>query len=150
MIDLKGLREISTDIKNLAAKARENALKPEEFQGGTFTISNLGMFGIDRFTAIINPPQSCILAVGQVQERVVVDNSADAGFSASNFLSVTLSCDHRVVDGAGNNIHFGCFEKRNIIIIISFLTCTMLPSLVGSKWLGVFRQYLEDPVKMLL
>eukprot|EP00056_Hartaetosiga_gracilis_P004838 m.78497 g.78497 ORF g.78497 m.78497 type:complete len:467 (-) comp11957_c0_seq2:180-1580(-) len=119
--DFKGLKEISADTKALAAKARENSLTPDEYQGGTFTISNLGMFGISRFTAIINPPQACILAVGTTEKKVVVDESSETGFGVQNTMSVTLSCDHRVVDGA-----------------------------VGAQWLAAFKKYFEDPMKMLL
>jgi pyruvate dehydrogenase E2 component (dihydrolipoamide acetyltransferase) len=123
--DLKGLAAISKDVKSLAAKARAGKLQPHEFQGGTFTISNLGMFGVKQFTAIINTPQSCILAVGTSEQRVVVNPAAKLGdanaYTTGNFMSVTLSCDHRVVDGA-----------------------------VGAQWLQAFRSYMEDPTTMLL
>uniref|UniRef100_A0A672ZGR7 Acetyltransferase component of pyruvate dehydrogenase complex n=1 Tax=Sphaeramia orbicularis TaxID=375764 RepID=A0A672ZGR7_9TELE len=116
----KGLASISSDVSALAAKARENKLQPHEFQGGTFTISNLGMFGIKNFSAIINPPQACILAVGGSEKRLIpADN--EKGFDVVNIMSVTLSCDHRVVDGA-----------------------------VGAQWLAEFRKFLEKPVTMLL
>ena len=95
--DRKGLAEISAEIKVLAAKAREGKLKPEEFQGGGFTISNLGMYGIKSFSAIINPPQGCILAVGAGEQRPVVKNGA---LAVANVMTVTLAVDHRVVDGA--------------------------------------------------
>lgn len=119
--DKKGLSVINQDVANLAAKARSNKLRPEEFQGGTFTISNLGMYGITNFSAVINPPQSCILAVGGTAKRVVPDESLEIGYKSSSVMSVTLSCDHRVVDGA-----------------------------VGAQWLKVFRDYLENPLTMML
>lgn len=95
----KGLEEISKEVKDLAARAKENKLQPHEFIGGTFTISNLGMYGITNFSAIVNPPQACILAVGTTIPRVVPgkDNSE---FRVANMMNVTLSSDHRVVDGA--------------------------------------------------
>jgi len=117
----KGLSSISNDIKSLASKAREGKLQPHEFQGGTFSISNLGMFGVRNFTAIINPPQACILAVGGTEKRLVVDESAEQGYSSANVMTVTLSCDHRVVDGA-----------------------------VGAQWLAAFKKYMEKPTTMLL
>ncbi|MDF3818987.1 dihydrolipoamide acetyltransferase family protein [Leptospira sp. 96542] len=95
--DQKSVLEISREIKTLAKKARERKLKPEEFTNGTFTISNLGMFGISRFTAIINEPESAILAVGSVLDKPVVKNGQVV---AGRVLSLTLSCDHRVIDGA--------------------------------------------------
>lgn len=117
---IKGLVSISKDVAMLASKAREGKLLPHEFQGGTFTISNLGMYGIKNFSAIINPPQACILAVGGSEKRLLpADN--DKGFDVANMMSVTLSCDHRVVDGA-----------------------------VGAQWLAEFRKFLEKPVTMLL
>lgn len=119
--DQKGLTAISSDVSTLAEKARNKTLQPNEFMGGTFTISNLGMFGITNFSAVINPPQSCILAVGGTQERLVPDTSTEQGFRPANVMSVTLSCDHRVVDGA-----------------------------VGAQWLKAFRSFLENPITMLL
>jgi len=119
--DRKGIESISKDVKSLAAKAREGKLQPQEFQGGTFTVSNLGMFDVTHFCAIINPPQSCILAVGGPQKRLVIDESALKGFKESTFISVTISADHRTVDGA-----------------------------VGARWLQYFRKYMEDPATMLL
>lgn len=95
--DIKSILEISREVKELAKKARERKLKPEEFSNGTFTISNLGMYGISMFTAIINEPESAILAVGSVEEKPVVENGAVV---AGRVLSLTLSCDHRVIDGA--------------------------------------------------
>lgn len=94
--DLKSLSNISSEMKSLAAKAKENKLKLEEFQGGNFTISNLGMFGIKHFAAIINPPQSCILAVGALNQKPIVK---DSQIVVGNVIEFTLSCDHRVVDG---------------------------------------------------
>uniref|UniRef100_A0A8C8XJS7 Acetyltransferase component of pyruvate dehydrogenase complex n=1 Tax=Panthera leo TaxID=9689 RepID=A0A8C8XJS7_PANLE len=117
---IKGLEAIANDVVSLATKAREGKLQPHEFQGGTFTISNLGMFGIKNFSAIINPPQACILAIGASEDRLVpADN--EKGFDVASMMSVTLSCDHRVVDGA-----------------------------VGAQWLAEFRKYLEKPITMLL
>uniref|UniRef100_A0A2K6EX41 Dihydrolipoamide acetyltransferase component of pyruvate dehydrogenase complex n=1 Tax=Propithecus coquereli TaxID=379532 RepID=A0A2K6EX41_PROCO len=117
---IKGLETIANDVVSLATKAREGKLQPHEFQGGTFTISNLGMFGIKNFSAIINPPQACILAIGASEDKLVpADN--EKGFDVASMMSVTLSCDHRVVDGA-----------------------------VGAQWLAEFRKYLEKPTTMLL
>ncbi|MFC7332046.1 pyruvate dehydrogenase complex dihydrolipoamide acetyltransferase [Rhodocista pekingensis] len=95
--DRKGLSTISAEVKSLAQKARDGKLKPEEFQGGTFSVSNLGMFGIRTFTSIINPPQSCILSVGAGEKRAVVKGDA---FAIATLMSCTLSVDHRSVDGA--------------------------------------------------
>lgn len=95
--ETKGLVEISTEMKELAGRAREGKLKPQEFQGGTFSLSNMGMYGVKDFSAIINPPQSCILAVGMGEERPVVK----AGLlTSATMMTCTLSVDHRVVDGA--------------------------------------------------
>lgn len=98
--NLKRLEEISSEVKDLAARARENKLKPEEFQGGTFTISNLGMFGVNHFSAIINPPQACILAVGSAFPKILPSDEEGKDFRKANVMTVTLSSDHRVVDGA--------------------------------------------------
>ena len=117
--DQKGLASISTEVRSLADKAKTGALSPEEFIGGTFTISNLGMFGVSQFAAIVNPPQACILAVGSAEKKVVP--AAGGGFEEGTFMTVTLSCDHRVVDGA-----------------------------VGAQWLKAFKGYIEDPASMLL
>lgn len=96
-VDKKGLRDISIESKDLAARARARKLKPEEYSGSTFTVSNLGMFGVDEFTAIINPPEAAILAVGSIVEKpVVVDGQIEIG----KRMRMTLSSDHRVVDGA--------------------------------------------------
>ncbi|XP_069598473.1 dihydrolipoyllysine-residue acetyltransferase component of pyruvate dehydrogenase complex, mitochondrial [Ranitomeya imitator] len=117
---IKGLTSISKDVVSLATRARDGKLKPHEFQGGTFTVSNLGMYGIKNFSAIINPPQACILAVGGSENRLVpADN--EKGFDVASIMSVTLSCDHRVVDGA-----------------------------VGAQWLAEFKKFLEKPTTMLL
>lgn len=106
--DHKGLAEISNEMKTLAAKARDNKLKPEEFQGGGFTISNLGMFGIKEFAAIINPPQGCILAVGAGEQRPVVKGGA---LAVATVMTCTLSVDHRVVDGAVGAEFLAAFKK---------------------------------------
>lgn len=114
----KGLQQISDEMKSLAARAREGKLKPEEFQGGSFSISNLGMFGVTEFNAIVNPPQSCILAVGAGIERPVV---VGGKVEIRTVMNVTLSTDHRSVDGA-----------------------------VGAEWLQYFKRYIENPVSMLV
>lgn len=116
--DTKSLAHISAEVKQLAEKAKNKKLQPNEFEGNTFTISNLGMFGIDEFTAIINPPDACILAVGASKETVIAENGQ---MKIANIMKVTLSCDHRVVDGA-----------------------------VGSAFLGTLKDLLENPVKMLV
>jgi len=115
----KGLAEISETVKELAGRAKAGKLQPQEFQGGTFTISNLGMFGINQFTAIINPPQACILAVGGTEKKVVP--GADGQPTVVSTMRVTMSCDHRVVDGA-----------------------------VGAQWLQHFKKFVENPQSMLL
>lgn len=101
--NLKGLMEIASEVKDLATRARENNLKVDELSGGTFTISNLGMYGVNNFSAIINPPQACILAVSAAEKRVVVNENAtgaDDQFKVASLMNVTLSSDHRVIDGA--------------------------------------------------
>jgi pyruvate dehydrogenase E2 component (dihydrolipoamide acetyltransferase) len=95
--EAKSVREISIEIRELSARAKDRRLKPTEYEGGVSSVSNLGMFGIRNFTAIINPPQSSILAVGQGEQRVVVKNGAPA---VATMMTVTLSCDHRAIDGA--------------------------------------------------
>lgn len=95
--DEKGLAEISSETKELAKKARENKLKPEEFSNGTFTVSNLGMYDIENFAAIINPPEGAILAIGSIVEKPIVE---DGSIVVGNTMKVTMSCDHRVIDGA--------------------------------------------------
>ncbi|KAJ8607254.1 hypothetical protein MRB53_040440 [Persea americana] len=114
----RGLSSISNTTKQLAAKARDGKLKPNEYQGGTFTISNLGMYGIDNFTAIINPPSACILAIGATSEVLVLDETTERGFKQSQIMKATLSSDHRVVDGA-----------------------------VGAKWMKEFKQIMENPLE---
>lgn len=116
--DQKTISQISTETKELASKAKSKKLQPNEFSGNTFTISNLGMMDIDEFTAIINPPDSAIMAVGRIKETVVRKGES---FGVSNVMKVTLSCDHRSVDGA-----------------------------VGATFLQTFKKYLENPVTMLL
>lgn len=116
--DLKSMSEISAEAASLIDKARNKKIQPHEFTGNTFTISNLGMMGIDEFTAIINPPDSCILAVGKTTPTPVVENGA---IVVRQIMKITLSCDHRVVDGA-----------------------------VGSKFLQTLKTYLENPVTMLV
>mmetsp|Transcript_11319 Transcript_11319/g.9710 ORF Transcript_11319/g.9710 Transcript_11319/m.9710 type:complete len:202 (+) Transcript_11319:897-1502(+) len=93
----KGLNAISNSMKDLAERAKKGALKPQEYQGGTFSISNLGMLGVTNFAAVINPPQACILAVGATVPKTV---QVGEEFKTQNVMKVTLSCDHRVVDGA--------------------------------------------------
>jgi pyruvate dehydrogenase E2 component (dihydrolipoamide acetyltransferase) len=95
--DYKNIGELSVEMKELAARAREGKLSREEYAGGSFTISNLGMFGIDTFSAIINPPQAAILAVGGIDDRPVVK---EGHIVAGKIMSLTLSADHRVIDGA--------------------------------------------------
>jgi pyruvate dehydrogenase E2 component (dihydrolipoamide acetyltransferase) len=106
--DQKGLAQISKEMKDLAERARANKLKPEEFQGGTFSISNLGMYGIKDFAAVINPPQGCILAVGVGEQRPVVKNGA---LAIATIMSCTLSVDHRVVDGAVGAEYIAAFKS---------------------------------------
>ena len=112
------LDEISVSVKEFAKKAKDKKLQPSDWEGSTFTISNLGMFGIDSFTAIINPPDACILAVGGIAQEPVVKNGQ---IVAGNVMNVTLSCDHRVVDGA-----------------------------TGSAFLQTLKAYLEEPIRMFV
>jgi pyruvate dehydrogenase E2 component (dihydrolipoamide acetyltransferase) len=116
--DQKSLSQIAADAKQLYAKAKDKKLQPAEFSGNTFTISNLGMMDIEEFTAIINPPDSCILAVGTIKEVVVRKNGE---FTVTNIMKLTLSCDHRSVDGA-----------------------------VGAAFLQTLKKYMENPVTMLV
>ncbi len=116
--DQKNIKSISAEMKDLARRAKENLLAPEEFQGGGFTISNLGMYGIKNFSAIINPPQGCIMAVGASSKRPVV---VDDKIEIKTIMDVTLSCDHRVVDGA-----------------------------VGAQFLSAFKKYIESPILMFV
>ena len=106
--EAKGLASIAREMKDLAGRAREGKLKPEEYQGGTFSVSNLGMYGIKHFDAIINPPQACILAVGAGEQRPVVRNGS---LSIATVMSCTLSVDHRVVDGALGSEYLTAFKK---------------------------------------
>jgi pyruvate dehydrogenase E2 component (dihydrolipoamide acetyltransferase) len=114
----KGLAVISNEVRSLAERGRAKKLKPSEFEGGTFAISNLGMFGVRDFTAVINPPHAAILAVGAGEKRaVVVDDKIELG----TVMTVTMSCDHRVIDGA-----------------------------TGARFLQAFKQFIEEPASMLL
>jgi pyruvate dehydrogenase E2 component (dihydrolipoamide acetyltransferase) len=117
--EAKTLSAISNEIKALAARARERKLKPNEYQGGSSTISNLGMYGVREFAAVINPPQATILAVGAARRQAV--ETADGGVGFASVMSVTLSCDHRVVDGA-----------------------------LGAELLAAFKRFIEQPVTMLV
>lgn len=114
----KNILELSREMKALIKKAKDNKLTPEEFQGGGFTISNLGMYGIKNFNAIINPPQSCIMGVGAIAKRAIVKNDQ---ITIATIMDVTLSADHRVVDGA-----------------------------VGAEFLAAFKKFIESPVLMLI
>ncbi|MGW8122076.1 pyruvate dehydrogenase complex dihydrolipoamide acetyltransferase [Roseivirga echinicomitans] len=116
--DNKQLSHIAAEVRQLGAKAKNKELQPSEWEGNTFTISNLGMFGIEEFTAIINPPDACILAVGAIKETAIVK---DGALAVGSIMKVTMSCDHRVVDGA-----------------------------VGSAFLQTFKSLLEDPVRLLV
>jgi pyruvate dehydrogenase E2 component (dihydrolipoamide acetyltransferase) len=114
----KGLAVISNEVKSLAERARNKKLKPQEFEGGSFAVSNLGMFGIRDFTAVINPPQAAILAIGAGEQRAVVK---DGKIEAATVMTVTMSCDHRVIDGA-----------------------------TGARFLQAFKTFIEEPASMLL
>ncbi len=116
--DAQGLASISSQMKDLGARAKSGKLKPEEFQGGGFSISNLGMFGTPEFSAIINPPQACILAVGAGERRAVVKNDA---LAIATVMTCTLSCDHRVVDGA-----------------------------LGAEFMATLKRIIEDPLSLML
>ncbi|NET32202.1 MAG: pyruvate dehydrogenase complex dihydrolipoamide acetyltransferase [Cyanothece sp. SIO1E1] len=116
--NMKTLSQINSEVRHLAGKAKDKKLQPAEMQGNTFTISNLGMFGIEEFTAIINPPDSCILAVGTIVQKPIVK---DGQIVVGNMMKVTLSCDHRVVDGA-----------------------------TGAQFLQTFQEILEDPIRLLV
>ena len=116
--DNKSLAHISSEIKDYGQKAKDKKLTIEDFSGNTFTISNLGMFGIEEFTAIVNPPDACIMAVGGIKETAIVKNGQ---LAVGNVMKVTLSCDHRAVDGA-----------------------------VGSAFLQTFKNLMEDPVRILI
>ncbi|NJK83977.1 MAG: 2-oxo acid dehydrogenase subunit E2, partial [Saprospiraceae bacterium] len=116
--DIKTLSQINVEVKEMAGRAKKKKLQPQEMQGNTFTISNLGMFGIEEFTAIINPPDACILAVGGIIEKPVVK---EGNIVVGQQMKVTLSCDHRVVDGAS-----------------------------GAQFLLTFKEILEDPIRLLV
>lgn len=116
--DQKGLAAISNEMKDLAGRAKAGKLKPEEYQGGSFSISNLGMYGISSFSAIINPPQGGILAIGAGEKRAVIRGEQIA---IATMMTVTLSCDHRVVDGA-----------------------------IGAEFLAAFKAIVEQPLGLML
>jgi len=116
--DNKTLSHIAAEVKELGAKAKNKQLQPSDWEGNTFTISNLGMFGIDEFTAIINPPDAAILAVGGIKETAVVK---EGKLVPGNVMKVTLSCDHRAIDGA-----------------------------VGAAFLKTLKGLLEDPIRLLI
>lgn len=116
--DSKGLMTIGAEVKEYAQKAKDKKLQPQDWEGNTFTISNLGMYGIEEFTAIINPPDSCIMAIGGIKQVPVVK---DGQVVPGNVMKVTLSCDHRVVDGV-----------------------------TGSEFLNTFKSYMENPMLMLV
>jgi pyruvate dehydrogenase E2 component (dihydrolipoamide acetyltransferase) len=115
--DGKPLRTIGAEVRDFAKKAKDKKLQPQDWEGNTFTISNLGMFGIDEFTAIINPPDACIMAIGGIIEKPVVKNGAVV---PGHTMKVTLSCDHRVVDGV-----------------------------TGAEFLNTFKAYMEEPALLL-
>ena len=114
---VKSLREIAAEARELAERARERRLTPEEYTGGTFSVSNLGMFGIDQFTAVINPPEAGVIAVGSITERPVV---VDSDLEVRKRMRMTMSCDHRVIDGA-----------------------------TGAKFLQTVKRMLENPLAMV-
>ena len=116
--ETKGLAEIAKETKDLADRARARKLKPEEYQGGTFSISNLGMFGVQSFASVINQPQGAILSVGAGEKRPVVRGDQ---LAIATLMTVTLTCDHRVVDGA-----------------------------IGARWLAAFKALVEDPITMIV
>lgn len=116
--DIKTLSQINSEVREMAGKAKNRRLSQDEMQGNTFTISNLGMFGIEEFTAIINPPDSCIMAVGGIMDKPVVENGAVV---PGKRMKVTLSCDHRVVDGA-----------------------------TGAQFLQTFKEVIEDPIRLMV
>ena len=115
--DTKQLSQITAEVRDFAARAREKKIQPNEMEGSTFSISNLGMFGIEEFTAIINPPNACIMAIGAIRQEPVVKNGE---IVVGNRMKVTLSCDHRVVDGAK-----------------------------GSEFLNTFKTFMQNPVTIL-
>ncbi|MEA2462774.1 MAG: hypothetical protein QOJ98_521, partial [Acidobacteriota bacterium] len=117
--DQKAVTDIATEVRALAEKAKNRRLKPDEYQSSTFTISNLGAWGIEEFTAIINPPNAAILAIGAAEARAVVDASRQVVIR--DRMKVTMSCDHRVVDGA-----------------------------LGADFLKTLRQYIEQPLRLVV
>ena len=117
-VDLMSLANISASVKDLATKAKDKKLQPADWEGNTFTISNLGMFGIEEFTAIVNPPDAAILAVGGIKQVPVVK---DGAVVPGNLMKVTLSCDHRVIDGAS-----------------------------GAAFLQTIKGFLENPITMFV
>uniref|UniRef100_A0A1A9WKQ7 dihydrolipoyllysine-residue acetyltransferase n=1 Tax=Glossina brevipalpis TaxID=37001 RepID=A0A1A9WKQ7_9MUSC len=119
--DRKGVIQISKEVKELADKARKNKLKPHEFQGGSVCVSNMGMLGVTQFAAVINPPQSCILAIGATNKKLVASADSEKGFKEISTMFVTLSADHRIVDGA-----------------------------IAARWLQYFRDFIEDPSTMIV
>ncbi|NND48702.1 MAG: pyruvate dehydrogenase complex dihydrolipoamide acetyltransferase, partial [Rhizobiales bacterium] len=116
--ETKGLATISAEVKDLAARARERKLEPQEYQGGTFSVSNLGMFGITSFASVVNQPQGAIMSVGAGVQKPIV---RDGAVAIATIMSVTLTCDHRCVDGA-----------------------------IGAQFLQAFKGFIEDPVRMML
>ena len=116
--ELKGVAQIAEEMKDLAERARSRKLKPAEFQGGTFSISNLGMFGVRSFASIINAPQGAILSVGAGEKRAVVRGDQ---LAVATVMSITLTCDHRALDGA-----------------------------IGARWLQAFKALIEDPILMVI
>ena len=120
-VEALGLADINDRMKELSTKGRDGKLTPLELSTGTFTISNLGGFGISQFCAVINPPQSCILAVSASAKKLIPSDADEKGYEVAEIMTVTLSCDHRVVDGA-----------------------------IGAQWLKAFKAYLENPLRMLL
>ena len=116
--DMKTLSQINVEVKELAGLAKKRKLQPDQMEGNTFTVSNLGMFGIEEFTGIINPPDACILAVGSIIQKPIVK---DGEIVVGNMMKVTLSCDHRVVDGA-----------------------------TGAQFLQTVTAILEDPIRLLV
>jgi pyruvate dehydrogenase E2 component (dihydrolipoamide acetyltransferase) len=116
--DKKSLSQINSEVRELAGRAKEMRLKSDEISGSTFTISNLGMFEVEEFTAIINPPNACILAVGAILQKAIVKNGA---LAVGNRMRVTLSCDHRVVDGA-----------------------------TGAQFLQTLKSILQEPIRLII
>ena len=126
--DTKSMDQISAEVKEFAQKAKNKKLQPTDWEGNTFTISNLGMFGIDSFTAIVNPPDSCILAVGGIKQVPIVK---DGEICPGNTMKVTLSCDHRVVDGATGAAFLQTFKGYldDIPVASSVISCKDTPSI---------------------